>query len=184
MFLWEREVLLTTFLSWKRYTSKEWKVIEFKSIQLGNKFVVRYCFQRWQKNQEMEAQIIQNKSDIISTKRNEGILQLHFSKWFSFSRSRGKRVRSMRGMWNQWRIFVHHRKRDLRLLKFTMRSLQFSRKAHILFLWKKARMIACKMKQHFINPTPKLMYLLSLWIRKSPILLIASFFKAVSCNFI
>ena len=182
--MWERELLLTTFLSWKKYTSKEWQRIEIKANELGDIVVERYCFQRWRINLKIEAELAARQFEIIHLRRNDYILESHFSKWVTFSRSRGKRMRKTRILWKQWQSFVRQQKSDLRGLALTMKTIQLSRKAHILNLWREAKISATERHVHddakMKAIRPDLLYLLSLWIGHSPLLTIKCYFYSVS----
>lgn len=182
--MWEREVLLTTFLSWKKYTSKEWKIIECKAKEVGNTFVTHYCLQRWRENQAINAKVAKRKIDIICTRQNDVILQSHFTKWFAFSRSRGKRIRKTRILWKQWKSFLHYQNTDQWLLTLAMKSIQISRKARVIALWTKARTDSARKQDRHNDQMkkirPQLLYMLSLWMQNYPILRIECSFKAVS----
>ena len=176
--------MLITFLSWKKYTSKEWRRIEIKANELGDIVVERYCFQRWRINQKIEAELAASQFDIIRLRRNDYVLGSHFTKWVTFSRSRGKRMRKTRILWNRWQSFVRQQKSDLRRLALTMKIIQLSRKAQTLRLWREAKISAAEKHIHddakMKSISPNLLYLLSLWIGYSPLLTIKCYFNSVS----
>ena len=182
--MWERELLLTSFLSWKRYSSKEWKRVEDGAKKLGDKAIATYYVQRWRQNQKLEAQRTKKKIETIYKRKNDRILLSHFMQWFAYSQCRGKRIRKTRKLWKQWISFIYQQQEDRRSLKLLLKSIQMSRKAYVVTHWMKAKLLS---QQEQIRNTknmgkiqPKLLYTLSLWINHSPKLFVKFCFESVS----
>jgi hypothetical protein len=186
--MWERESLLLLFHAWRRFVRRRYQNIETTANDLGLKVILRYCFQRWQENRRILSTQENLTFEIIRKRRDTFNLLLHFSAWFNFSGSRGRRIRNTRKYWDNWLSCAYRQKQERQLYSKTVRTIQVVRKAALLTQWRKAIYQSYHQKNNQQEKLiqyndPRIIYLLSCWFPSSPKLLIMSCWKAVSERF-
>lgn len=185
MTIWERESLLLTFGTWKKYTVRSKRNVESTAPRLGVKVVLRYCFKRWRENQLLCIQTTNLKLERARTKMKEFLLMSNFSKWFQFSRYRGRRMRLMRKCWDDWLSHSKDQIQERQVFSKAVSTIRIVKKYSLLIqLRSRLRTISELETQQRKKiqgcSNPRSLYLLSLWINNTPTLMLKSCWKAVS----